>query len=196
MKKIIFLILSFVLLAGGWLGYSYYSFQIKFDEKISAQDWKSAKNLLDNWEGARTYWLLKNIPKIKQELVFEKGWLMSQWGDYEGALKEFRKAANISAPLMSQAIYNAATLALAGGRESLEKLAEDYIKVLSDNPDDFQAKVNLEIIRIYQKQAKMGMPPAPDEKGKKDKGKQKIKQFRPGEEENQGTESGDEGIRY
>ncbi len=46
MKKIILLGLAIVFLAGGWLGYSYYSFQVKLDDKISAGELSRAKNLL------------------------------------------------------------------------------------------------------------------------------------------------------
>lgn len=194
--KIICLILSIGLLSGGWLGYSYYSLQTRFDEKISAKDWKSSENILEEYEKTTACWLAKNVPRIKQELAFEKSWLLAQRGAYEEAIKELRKAANISLPLKNDSIYNAATLALVEGRESLERLAEDYIKVLGKNPNDFQAKVNLEIIRILQQQAKMQMPAGSrGENGQKQKAK--IKKYRPGDQDRQGTPSSEEqGVRY
>lgn len=195
MKKIMLFALSVILIFGGYLGYSYYGFRMKISEKISAQDWKSAENILESWKKTKTYWVLKNIPQIKQKLTFEKAWLLAQHRAYKEAIEEFRKAANISGPLASQALYNATTIALSENRESLERLAEDYIKVLGKNPDDFQTKVNLEIIRILQKQSKMGIPaPGADGEGKE---KQKIKKYRPGDEESQGTSSPEsQGIRY
>lgn len=190
-SKIILLVLVVVFLGGGWLGYSHYSFQIRFDEKISARDLAAAKNILEDWEKTRVFWFLKNIPRIKQELAFEKGWLLSQFGAYEEAIREFRKVGS-NFHLGSSAVYNAATLGLVGGRESLERVAEEYIKVLTVKSDDFQSKVNLEIIRILQNQAKKGMP-QPGEG--KDKGK--MKQFQMKEKESQGNESSpDQGVRY
>jgi len=114
---------------------------------------------------------------------------------YEEAIKELRKAAGGPSKLRPQAIYNAATLSLASEKETLERLAEDYIKVLGDNPDDFQAKVNLEIIRILQKQAKQQA----QQQGPGDndgKNKKKMKKYRPGDQEGQGSETGNEGMRY
>ncbi len=196
MKKIICLIAAIILLSGGFLGYSYYSFQAQFDEKISSRDLKSAKNLLEDWEKTRSHWLLKNIPYVKQNIAFEKGWLLAQFGAYEEAIKELRKAANVPSALRPRAIYNAATLALMGGQESIERLAEDYIKVLGENPDDFQAKVNLEIIRILQNQAKQQMQQqGPGDNGK-DKDKKKMKKYQPGDKESQGSETKNEGVRY
>ena len=193
-SKIILLVLAVVFLGGGWLGYSHYSFQIRFDDKISARDLAAAKNLLEDWEKTRAFWFLKNIPQAKQELAFEKGWLLSQFGAYEEAIKEFRKVGN-NFHLGSFAVYNAATLGLVGGRESMERLAEEYIRALVVKPDDFQTKVNLEIIRILQNQAKKGMPQQGD--GKEGKGKDKMKQFQMKEKEGQGTESNpDQGTRY
>lgn len=192
MKKIILLGLAIVFLAGGWLGYSYYSFQAKLDDKISAGELSRAKNLLEDWEKTRAFWFLKNIPQAKQELAFEKGWLLSQFGAYEEAIKEFRKVGN-NFHLGSSAVYNAATLGLVGGRDSLERLADEYIRVLAAKPDDFQTKVNLEIIRILQNQAKKGMPQQGDGK----KGKDKMKQFQMKEKEGQGNEPNpDQGVRY
>ena len=194
MKKIILLGLAIVFLAGGWLSYSYYSFQAKLDDKISAGELSRAKNLLEDWEKTRAFWFLKNIPQAKQELTFEKGWLLSQFGAYEEAIKEFRKVGN-NFHLGSSAVYNAATLGLLGGRESLERLADEYVRVLAAKPDDFQTKVNLEIIRILQNQAKKGMPQQGD--GKEGKGKDKMKQFQMKEKEGQGNDaSPDQGVRY
>ncbi len=193
-SKIIFLILAIIFLGGGWLGYSYYSFQVKLDDKISDGELSRAKNLLKDWEKTRAFWFLKNISQAKQEFAFEKGWLLSQFGAYEEAIKEFRKVGN-NFHLGSSAVYNAATLGLVGGRESLERLAEEYIRALVAKPDDFQTKVNLEIIRILQSQAKKGMP-QPGE-GKEGKDKSKMKQFQMKDKEGQGDESNpDQGVRY
>mgnify|MGYP001584500030 CR=1 FL=1 len=195
MKKIICLIAAIILLSGGFLGRSYYSFQTQFDEKISSRDLKSAKNLLEAWEKTRSCWLLKNIPCIKQNIAFEKGWIAAELGAYEEATKELRKAASIPSALRPQAIYNAATLALVLEKESHERLAEDYIRALEEKPDDFQVKVNLEIVRMLQKRAKQqAQQQGPGEGDGKDK--KKMKKYRPGDKENQGSETGNEGVRY
>lgn len=184
--KIICLILSLLLIFGGWLGYNYSSFQIKFCEKISAKEWGIAENILDEWENTKSHWFLKNVPRLQQEFSFQKGWILAQRGDYDGAMKEFP----------SSSLYNAATLSLAeylagGGRESLEKLAEDYTKVLGDNPDDFQAKINLEIVRLLQEQAKKQISQG------KDGQKKGIKKFRPGDKDSDGSvKPENQGLRY
>ncbi len=139
---------------------------------------------------------MKNIPYIKQNIAFEKGWLLAQFGAHEEAIKEFRKAASVSSSMKSQIIYNAATLALIGGRNSIERLAEDYIKVLGENSDDFQAKVNLEIIRILQQQAKQQAQQQQKPGDGDDKGKKKMKKYQPGDKEGQGSEAPNEGVRY
>jgi tetratricopeptide (TPR) repeat protein len=191
---VVFLIFSVVLIFGGWLGYSYYAAQIKFDEKVSVRDLASAKNFLDDWEKTPAFWVLRNIPRIKQEAAFKKGWLLAQFGAYEEALKEFRKAANIPASLKERSLYNAATIALAGGKESLEQLAEDYVKVLVSDPDDFQAKVNLEIVRILQQQAQAQAGQKDGSGEGKEKGK-KLRKYQPGDKEGSGG-SDNQGIRY
>ncbi len=196
MKKFLCLITAIILLSGGWLGYHYYSFQIQFDEKISSRDLKSAKNLLEDWEKTRYYWLLKNISYVKQNIAFEKGWIAAELGAYEEAIKELRKAASIPSALKPQAIYNAATLALMGGQESIERLAEDYIKILGENPDNFQAKVNLEIIRILQNQAKQQAQQQGSGGEKDGKDKKKMKKYQPSDKEGQDSETKSEGVRY
>ncbi|MDP1629150.1 MAG: hypothetical protein Q8L57_00865 [bacterium] len=193
--KTLCLILAVGFFIGGWISCSYFDFQIKFDEKISGRDLAAAKNLLEEWEKTRTFWFLKNIPRVKQDLAFKKGWVLAQTGAFEEAIKEFRKAAGHPS-LGPEAIYNGATISLSGGRDSLEKLAEDYIRVLTLRPDDFQTKVNLEIIRILQNQAKKGMPQPGS--GKEGKDKNKIKQYQMSDKEGQGQESGEsnQGTRY
>ncbi len=190
--RIICLVLAVVFLAGGWLNYSYQKFQIKFGDEISAHDLKSASDTLNYWEKTKAGWVLNNIPQVKKNIAFKKGWLLSRFGDSEGAIKEFRKASD------SEAIYNATTLALIEGRDSLERLAEDYIKALGENPNDFQVKVNLEIIRILQQQAKQQAKEGAKNSDEEGKGKKKIKKYRPGDQENQGRSSDpeDQGIRY
>jgi tetratricopeptide (TPR) repeat protein len=186
--KILFLIISLLLIFGGWLGYNYFSFQIKLNEKISAKEWSVAENILDEWRKTKSYWLLKNIPHLCQKLTFQKGWLLAQRGNYEEALKEFRKIDN------PDALYNATTLALVGGRESLKKLIEEYIKVLRKKPDDFQAKINLEILLQEQEQEKIQMSrPGQNENEKKTR---EIKQFRPKKESEGQSGSENQGIRY
>lgn len=196
--KIICLIAAAFFLTAGWLGWHYQNFQIKFDALISAKNFSAAQDALNDWEKSKANLLLSNFSRIKQELAFKKGWLAAQSGNTEEALKEFRKAASHASSLNAEAIYNAATLGLAGGRESLEKLAEDYILALKKNPNDFQTKVNLEIIRIIQNQQKQEMrseeQSAPGKKGKK-----KIRQLQMDDNKNrEGQESGesDQGVRY
>ena len=180
--KIGCLAISLLLIFAGCLGYSYSGFQIKLGKKISSEELSSAENILNAWEKTITFGLLKNIAYFKKEFAFQKGWLLSQRGDYAGAIKEFRLSC----------LYNATTLSLADslsgkGREGLEKLAGDYIKVLTVNPNDFQAKINLEIIRILQKQAKeQNVPASGQDKGE---GKKKIKVIRPGDKDGRGLSS-------
>ncbi len=183
------LILSLLIISTGWLGYSYVVFRSNLDEKISAQEWNAAENAISEWAKTPSCWLLKNIPAIHQKISLEKGWLMAQRKDYENAIKEFKKAG---------AVYNATTVALVEGKESLERLSEDYISALKKNPDDFQAKVNLEIIRILQQQAKTQMQAQGEGQGDKDGKKQKqMKKYQPGDGENKGTSSADDqGTRY
>lgn len=196
MKKFACLITAVILLFGGWIGLQYYSSQTQFDEKISSRDLKSAKNILEDWEKTKSYWLLKNIPYIRQNIAFEKGWIAAELGAYEEAIKELRKAASIPSTLRPQATYNAATLALMEGRESIERSAEDYIKVLGENPDDFQAKVNLERIRILQKQIKQQAQQQGIEEKDGKGNKKKMKKYQPGDKEGQGSETPNEGVRY
>lgn len=189
MRKVALLITAVIFLIGGLLGYSYYSFQIKFNDKILFRDLSSAKNLLEDWENSFNGRILGNISSIKQNLILEKGWLLAQFGDKESAIKEFRK---INEPL---AIYNAATLALIQGRDSLDRMADDYVKVLGKTPNDFQAKVNLEIVRILQQRAKKdgSQTSSGDEEGKKNS---KIKRYQPGDKDSQEVGGGGGEIRY
>lgn len=184
--KIFLIIAAIGLIAVGLFGTPYYSFEKNLAEKISAQDLNGAKSAVENWEKSKAYWLLKNIPALKQNLAFEKGWIAAQIGDYEEAVKEFKKI-NSHPSLKLKAAYNATTLSLLRGRESLEKLAEEYIKVLTEDSDDFQTKVNLEIIRILQNQQKQQM--SGQGQGKSGQKKSKIKQFQMKDKNGEGTES-------
>ncbi len=183
----IFLIIAAIgLIAAGLFGTPYYSFEKNLAEKISAQDLNGAKSAVENWEKSKTYWLLKNIPSVKQKLAFEKGWIAAQTDNYEEAINEFKKA-NGHPSLKLKAIYNAATLSLLRGRESWEKVAEEYIKVLTENSDDFQTKVNLEMIRRAQNQQKQQM--SGQGNGKSGQKKSKIKQFQMKDKNGEGAES-------
>jgi len=188
--KISCLVISLFLFSAGCLAYSYVNFQVKFSKKILTGELGLAEDILGEWEKGITSRLLKSISRFERENAFQRGWLLSRRGDYTRAKKEFRLSS----------LYNAVTLSLeeflsGKGRESLEKLAEGYVKVLGDDPDDFRAKVNLEIVRLLQKQAKEQMLSSERSGGEQ----KEIRKFRPGsgDEEGQGSSSpGDQELRY
>lgn len=192
--KAVCLLLSAALFAAGWVGYSYFSFQNKMEQSMAAKDLKTAGELLNGWTATPAGKIVKSIlPQIKQSMTMQKGWLLAQSGDFENAAKEFRKAAETVSPKTPDALFNAATIALAQGNEALERVADDLVKMLREAPNDFKGKVNLEIVKIKQNQAKQqGQSGKPGEGEKK----QKIKKFRSGEKNEGPSEEQNEGLRY
>ncbi len=184
--KIFLMIIAVGLIAAGLFGGPYYSFQKELAEKLSTQDLSGAKSAVESWEKSKTYWLLKNIPVIKQNLAFEKGWIAAQIGDYEEAVKEFKKA-NEHPSLKLKSIYNTATLSLLKGREDWGKVAGEYEKALAIDSDDFQTQVNLEMLKRAQEQQKQEA--SGQEQSKSGQEQKRIKQFQMKDKGKEGTES-------
>lgn len=109
----------------------------------------------------------------KPELLFAKAWQLGQQGHVQEALQAYNSIGNKAVPkLQEQARYNSATLLLNKAAkqwnelgvlayaevDTLVSLAEDgFRKVLRDNPDNWDARYNLEYtLRIRPPRKEVG----------------------------------------
>ena len=187
LRYCIFLITATALATVGWLGYSYESFRINFGEHVLAGEIVVAEKIYLAWETGLAFKILEHVSFVRENGILSKAWLLVRTGDFAGAIREYSEL-----PEASVALYNGATVSLVEGDKSVERLAEKYIKVLQKNPDDFQARVNLEIVRVAQEQSKQKSSSSLG-KGKEDKKEGKLR-YRPGD--NSGGGDDRQGFRY
>lgn len=177
-----------ILIFVGWLGHAYHDFRATFGEKISMRDIVAAEKIYSTMESSRAFWFFSMIPIVRDDFILSKAWVAAQLGDYAEALKQYRKLADGN----MDAAYNAATIALAIGQVNSEKIAAEYIRILQKNPDDFRARVNLEIIKMVQEQQKQKGKSIPGDGD----GQEKVKKYRPGDKDGSGRSRGNQDLRY
>ncbi len=125
---------------------------------VALNDLEKAKTGLSSW----TSRLVKDSRGLRD---YNEGVAQFLLGEYVKAKTCFEKA--FSTP---RSVLKVGTLYNQGNTLLTEKdfisAAEKYIEALTINPDDFQAKINLEIIRLMQKQASEQQGEPQEGKGK------------------------------
>ncbi|MCP4274219.1 MAG: hypothetical protein GY781_20035, partial [Gammaproteobacteria bacterium] len=109
---------------------------------------------LESLEGVRRsplYRISKYFDREDPYVAYNSGVVLMLMGDTKKAGAEFKQAAKTDNDLIKEnAIYNRANI-LATNMDFITA-AEEYSKVLMIDPDDFEAKKNLERMRLGQKQ--------------------------------------------
>ena len=155
MKKrvpmILLLVFAFALVIYG-LGLRQTSvLQRRAEENI---EMKRYGEILEDMEGIGSGWsswtskFTKNSQALRD---YNEGVALFRLGDYERAKACFEKASKVIDPaLKSRALYNYGNVLLK--EEDFAGAAEKYIAALAVEPDDFQAKTNLESMLMMQQQ--------------------------------------------
>jgi len=155
MKKrvpmILLLVFAFALVIYG-LGLRQTSvLQRRAEENI---EMKRYGEILEDMEGIGSGWsswtskFTKNSQALRD---YNEGVALFRLGDYERAKACFEKASKVIDPaLKSRALYNYGNVLLK--EEDFAGAAEKYIAALAVEPDDFQAKINLESMIMMQQQ--------------------------------------------
>jgi hypothetical protein len=184
----IFLI-GFVLAVFGAGNYFYGRYRLDFGEKASKNDVVGAWIVFEKWENSLVFKFSGFLPSVKEDAVLKKAWLLAQSGLYVEAAKEYRKLGGKN----SDALFNAATVALAGGQESPERIIQEYTDALILDSRHFKSKINLEILfSEQQKNKKNSDNGEKDGEGKPDK----IKKYRPGDSQGSSTPDNSGDMRY
>ncbi len=125
-------------------------------------------------------------------LGFNAGNALFQSGDVEAALREYQQAASAGDDeLAAAALYNAGDALLAAG--DLEGAIQAFRQSLLRNPDDVDAKYNLEVAQLAREQQEQQEQQGGEgEQGEEQQESQDGEQQQDGEQENQDGESGED----
>lgn len=183
MKKkvsmIIFLILALALVIYGLSLRSENLLQRKVEQNIEMKKYVEILKDLEEVESGWPSWASKLVKGSKAWRDYNEGVVLFRLGDYEKAKACFQELSKTADPaLKARVFYNQGNTLLT--EEDFLGAAEMYKKALVIEPDDFQAKTNLEIIRGMQEQEERQMPPAVVKGSKKDL---KLLPWKEGEEQ-------------
>ena len=149
--KISLLIIAIVLIACG----REYGSQCRLAENVKKDvvmgRYNRAFETLEGVKGSALYRISKYIDKEDPYVAYNTGVVLMLMGDTKKAGVEFKQAARSgNEAIKENAIYNRANI-IATNMDFITA-AEEYSKVLMIDPDDFEAKKNLERMRLGQKQ--------------------------------------------
>ncbi len=149
--KISLLIIAIVLIACG----REYGSQCRLAENVRTDvvmgRYNTALETLEGVKGSALYRISKYLDKEDPYVAYNTGVVLMLMGDTKSAGAEFKQAARSdNEAIKENAIYNRANI-IATNMDFITA-AEEYSKVLMIDPEDFEAKKNLERMRLGQKQ--------------------------------------------
>ncbi len=149
--KISLLIIAIVLIACG----REYGSQCRLAENVKKDvvmgRYNTALDTLEAVRGSALYRISKYFDKEDPYVAYNTGVVLMLMGDTKSAGAEFKQAARSdNEAIKENAIYNRANI-IATNMDFITA-AEEYSKVLRIDPDDFEAKKNLERMRLGQRQ--------------------------------------------
>lgn len=198
------------LLVGGMLiygGLSYISYS-RTQEKVYSswqnRNYVQAHQIMKDFENSFLFRGISFLPKLRDEFLYRKAWLAVALGNKEEALKQFSGLSS-SDIVGDEANFAYGTLSL--NPQDLMTSIESYKKALSQNPNNFKARVNLELLLGEKKRQEAmgdGDGKESDKKGdkegdkKKKGGRSRMKdQFRFKDMPDDGSSSAEEpGLKY
>lgn len=156
-------LLSICLIVYGTGFRSRYILTVKAREDVLLGRYHLALEGLEKARNSGTSGLLGRIKGEDKLLEYNIGVVLTLLGENKEAGVRFHRASNTRNPVLkARAIYNEANI-LAQELDFVNA-AQGYIKVLEINPDDFQAKKNLERMRIGAEQFSSLFSPEREEK--------------------------------
>ena len=149
--KVSLLVVAIVLIACG----REYGSQCRLAEKVKKDvvmgRYNTALETLEEVKGSTLYRISKYFDKEDPYVAYNTGVVLMLMGDTKSAGAEFKQAARSdNEAIKENAIYNRANI-IATNMDFITA-AEEYSKALRIDPDDFEAKKNLERMRLGQKQ--------------------------------------------
>lgn len=151
LTQIFLLIVSFVLILYGYVHYKKYRTLVQLDEKIKMGKYQDALSTIQHLQNSPMVKVLEKVVKEDPVISYNKGVLYTLQENRKKASIEYRKAMETKDPVLkARAIYNNANL-IASDMD-FSTAAMQYAEVLKIDANDFQAKKNLERMRLGEQQ--------------------------------------------
>ena len=149
--KISFLVIAIVLIACGRGYWSQCRLAENVKKDVAMGRYNRAFETLGEVRGSMLFRVSKYLDREDPYVAYNTGVVLMLMGDTKKAGAEFKQAARSdNEAIKENAIYNRANI-IATNMDFITA-AEEYSKVLMIDPDDFEAKKNLERMRLGQKQ--------------------------------------------
>ncbi len=149
--KISLLVIAIVLIACGRGYWSQCRLAGDVNKDVAMGRYNKALETLEGVRGSMLYKASKYFDREDPYVAYNTGVVLMLMGDTKSAGVEFKHAARSdNEAIKENAIYNRANI-MATNMDFITA-AEEYSKVLRIDPDDFEAKKNLERMRLGQKQ--------------------------------------------
>ncbi len=149
--QIFLLIVSFVLVLYGYVHYKKYRTLVQLDEKIKMGKYLDALSTIQHLQNSPMIKVLEKVEKEDPVISYNKGVLYTLQENGKKASIEYRKAMETKDPVLkARAIYNNANLIATD--MDFSTAAMQYAEVLKIDTNDFQAKKNLERMRLGEQQ--------------------------------------------
>ena len=149
--KISFLVIAIVLIACGRGYWSQCRLAENVKKDVAMGRYNKAFEALEGVKSSALYRISKYLDREDPYVAYNSGVVLMLMGDTKKAGAEFKQAARTdNEEIKENAIYNRANI-MATNMDFITA-AEEYSKVLMIDPDDFEAKKNLERMRRGQRQ--------------------------------------------
>lgn len=149
--KLFLLIAACFLLFYGYAYYKEYHTLAQLDEKIKMGRYQDALATIQQLEDSLTFGTLEKVRKEDPLISYNKGVIYTLMENKKKASAEYRKAMETKDPVLkARAIYNNANLIATD--MDFSTAAMQYAEVLKIDAYDFQAKKNLERMRLGEQQ--------------------------------------------
>ena len=149
--KISLLVIAIVLIACGRGYWSQCRLAENVKKDVAMGRYNKAFEALEGVKGSALYRISKYLDREDPYVAYNSGVVLMLMGDTKKAGAEFKQAARTdNEEIKENAIYNRANI-MATNMDFITA-AEEYSKVLMIDPDDFEAKKNLERMRRGQRQ--------------------------------------------
>ena len=151
LTKVFLLMLACCFVFYGYEYYKKYNTMARLEEKIKMGRYQDALSNIQQLENSLTFRILSKIAKEDPVIAYNKGVLYTLMENRKKASAEYRKAMETSDPVLkTRAIYNNANLIATD--MDFSTAAMQYAEVLKIDANDFQAKKNLERMRLGEQQ--------------------------------------------
>ena len=149
--KLFLVILACCLMFYGYGYYKKYSTMARVEGKIKMGRYQDALSAVQQLENSLMFRILSKVEKEDPVIAYNKGVLYTLMEDRKKAGAEYRKAMETNDPVLkARAIYNNANLIATD--MDFSTAAMQYAEVLKIDANDFQAKKNLERMRLGEQQ--------------------------------------------